>query len=54
MVDSSCLTVTSPGRSELEEVLVIYTLVLSGGRFRFKSSCSLAFLRIVEPQESVE
>ena len=35
---------------ELDEELVIYALVLSAGRIRFKSSCSLAFLRIVESQ----
>ena len=29
-------------------------LVLSASRFRFKSSCSIAFLRIAEPQESAE
>ena len=32
---------------------VIYALVLSACRFRFKSSFSIAFLRNVEPQESV-
>ena len=44
----------SSGRSELEELVLINALLLSGGRLRFKSSCLLAFLRNVEPQESAE
>ena len=52
MVDSTRLTVISSGRSELDEALVIYAR--QRGRFMFKSTCSLAFLRIVDTQESAE
>ena len=55
MVDSSRLTVILSGRSESVVIyalaVVIYALVL---RFRFKSCCSIAILRNVEPQESAE
>ena len=55
MVDNSRSTVISSGRNELREAGVIYALVISAlCRFRFKSSCSIAFLRNVEPQESAE
>ena len=54
IIDSGCLTVISSDRSELEEFLVIYVLVLSASRFILKNSCSLDSLRIVEPQESVD
>ena len=52
IIDSGCLTVITSDRSELEELLVIYALVLSASRFNKKNSCSLDFLRIAEPQES--
>ena len=51
-IASGCLTVISSDRSELEQLLVIYALVLSASRFNLKNSCSLDFLRIAEPQES--
>ena len=54
MVDNSRLTVISSGRSELEEVEVIYALYYQRFRFRYKRTCSIAFLRIAEPEERVE
>ena len=39
----SCWTVILSGRRELEEAVVIYALYNQHCRFRFKSSCSIAF-----------
>ena len=63
MVDSSHVIVISSVRNEFEEanIIVLYyqrgniiVLYYQGGKFRFKSSCLLVFLKIVEPQESAE
>ena len=55
MVDSSRSTVISLGRSELREAgVIIMLLYYQRRRFRFKCSCSIAFLRNVEPQGSAE
>ena len=54
MVDSSRSTVISSGRSELREVVGYMLWYYQRRRFRFESSCSIAFLRNVEPQESAE
>ena len=49
MVNSIRMMVISSGRSELEEVVMIICTCISYqlGRFSLKSSCLLAFLRIV-------
>ena len=54
MVDSSLSTVISSGGSELREAVVIYLEYYQRCRFRLKSSCSIAFQRNVESQESAE
>ena len=54
MVDSSHSTVISSGRSELREAGYYMLLYYQHRRFRFKCSCSIGFLRNVEPQGSAE
>ena len=54
VVDSSRSTVISSGRSELREAGDYMPLYYQCRRFRFKCSCSIAFLRNVEPQGSAE
>ena len=54
MVDSSHMIVISSVRNEFEEAVVISWSCIVSVVSLGSSSCLLAFLKIVEPQESAE